>query len=151
MFFNKKEIFSAAQQEQIKAAIGAAEMQTSGEIKVHVEPFCKTDVMHRALQVFNELELFRTKQRNGVLFYLAYDDKKFAILGDEGIHKKVGQDFWDSTKEIMAADLKAKDYTQAMCKGIKMAGEQLKTHFPHQSDDKNELSDDISFGGPHNA
>lgn len=151
MLFDKpKDIFSPEQQEMIIAAIKEAEMQTSGEVKVHVEPFCKTDPMQRALQVFDELELYRTAQRNGVLFYLAYDDHKFAILGDEGIHNKVGQTFWDTTKEKMAAHLKIGEYTEAVCEGVKMAGEQLKAYFPYTRNDKNELSNDISFGG-HNA
>ena len=131
----------------IKEAIAEAENQTSGEVKVHIEPYCKTNAMQRATQLFNQLELYRTAARNGVLIYVAFKDHKFAILGDEGIHAKVGQNFWDSTKELMAEHFKNNLLVKGLCEGIKMAGEQLKAHFPYQSDDKNELSDDISYGG----
>ena len=144
-------MFSPKEQSDIKQAIIAAEKNTSGEIKVHVEPYCKTDPMQRAKQIFNELELYQTEARNGVLMYLAAEDHKFAILGDEGIHKIVGQNFWDTTKDLMIGHFKNGNYVQGLCEGIAMAGEQLKQHFPYQADDKNELSDDISFGGGYNA
>lgn len=147
MFFEGKPILTKEQQKQIVASIEGAELQTSGEVKVHIEPYCKTDPMQRALQVFDKLELHHTEQRNGVLFYMAFKDHKFAILGDKGIHEKVGQDFWDSTKELMASHFKNNQITEGISEGIKMAGEQLKVHFPYQSDDTNELDNDISFGG----
>ncbi len=147
MFFEGKPMLTKEQQEQIIASIEAAELQTSGEVKVHIEPYCKTEPMQRALQVFDKLELHKTKQRNGVLFYMAFKDHKFAILGDKGIHEKVGQNFWDSTKELMAGYFKNKQVAEGISEGIKMAGEQLKNHFPYQSDDTNELDNDISFGG----
>lgn len=149
MFFEGKPILTEEQQALIVSAIEEAELQTSGEVKVHLEPFCKTNPMQRGKQVFNELELYHTQQRNGVLFYMAFEDHKFAILGDRGIHEKVGQDFWDSTKELMGSHFKKGELAEGLAEGIKMAGQQLKTHFPYQSDDKNELSNDISFGGGH--
>lgn len=145
----KNQFFTAEQQEQILAAIAAAEKRTSGEIKLHVEPFCKTDPMQRALQLFGDLGLHATEQRNGVLFYLAYTDHKFAILGDEGIHKIVGQDFWNHEKEIMQQHFKAGRFTEGLCEGIKLAGEKLVANFPWKEGDRNELRDDISFGGHH--
>lgn len=144
-------MFSPQDQEKIKNAIISAEKNTSGEIKVHIELYCKTNPMQRAIQLFNQLELYRTAARNGVLIYLAYKDHKFAILGDEGIHTIVGQDFWDTTKDVMIGHFKNGQYLQGLCEGIEKAGEQLKTNFPYQSDDKNELSDDISFGEDYNA
>lgn len=149
MLFEQEEVFSEESQKLIVKAIEEAELNTSGEIKVHVEPYCKTDPMQRAIQVFNELELYRTSLRNGVLFYFAYDDHKFAIVGDEGIHTQVGQDFWDSTKELMKGYFVKKQFAEGLSEGIKMAGQQLKAHFPYQGDDKNELNNDISFGGGH--
>ncbi len=140
-------ILTKEDEDLIKSAIAEAENQTSGEVKVHIEPYCKTNAMQRATQLFNQLELYRTAARNGVLIYVAFKDHKFAILGDEGIHAKVGQNFWDSTKELMAEHFKSNLLVKGLCEGIKMAGEQLKVHFPYQSDDKNELSDDISYGG----
>lgn len=144
-------MFSPQDQEKIKNAIISAEKNTSGEIKVHIESYCKTNPMQRAIQLFNQLELYRTAARNGVLIYLAYKDHKFAILGDEGIHNIVGQDFWDTTKDIMIGYFKNGQYLQGLCEGIEKAGQQLKTNFPYQSDDENELNDDISFGEDYNA
>ncbi len=84
--------------------------------------------------------------RNGVLFYLAIEDRKFAILGDAGINARVPSDFWDATKELMVEKFKLGLMAEGLIAGILMAGEQLKSHFPYQQDDVNELSDEISFG-----
>ena len=139
--------FGEEEQQQIVGAIREAEMQTSGEIKVHVEKNCNTtDAMERAAEVFGLLNLHRTEQKNGVLFYLAYEDRKFAVLGDSGIHEKVSDTFWNSTKDLLRSYFSQKQFAQGLCLGIKEAGEQLKKHFPYSSDDINELPDDISFG-----
>jgi uncharacterized membrane protein len=90
--------------------------------------------------------MHKTKLRNGVLFYLAIEDRLFAILGDAGINQKVPEGFWDEIKHEMLVLLKNNDPVGALEKGILMAGEQLKSHFPYQSDDVNELSDEISIG-----
>lgn len=131
---------------QITNAIRVAETNTSGEIRVHIENRCKGDVLDRAAYLFEKLEMHKTELRNGVLFYLAVEDHKFAILGDGGINAKVADDFWESTKEVVIAKLKKGLYAEALSDGIIMAGEQLKANFPYQDDDVNELSDDISFG-----
>ncbi|MFV0590005.1 MAG: TPM domain-containing protein [Draconibacterium sp.] len=131
---------------QITNAIRVAETNTSGEIRLHVENKCPGDVLDRAAYIFEKLEMHKTALRNGVLFYLAVEDRKFAILGDAGINGKVADDFWETTKEKVIAKLKDKKYAQGLAEGIVMAGEQLKAHFPYQSDDVNELSDEISFG-----
>ncbi|WP_303920514.1 TPM domain-containing protein [Draconibacterium sediminis] len=138
--------FTEAGKLQITNAIRVAETNTSGEIRVHIEKHCKEDVLDRAAYLFEKLEMHKTELRNGVLFYLAVEDKKFAILGDGGINQKVADDFWESTKEVVIAKLKEGKYAEALADGIIMAGEQLKTHFPYQDDDVNELSDEISFG-----
>jgi uncharacterized membrane protein len=138
--------FTKEQQEQIIDAIREAESNTSGEIKVHIEKKCGNDVMQRAKEVFMMLNLQQTKLRNGVLFYLAIDDHKFAILGDTGIDVIVSNDFWNHEKEIMGSYFKKGQLTEGICKGIEMVGNQLKLHFPYKSEDTNELSDDISFG-----
>ncbi|CAG4988990.1 hypothetical protein DYBT9275_00200 [Dyadobacter sp. CECT 9275] len=139
--------FGEEEQQQIVAAIREAEKQTSGEIKVHVERNCNTpDAMERAKEVFGFLNLHQTAQKNGVLFYLAYEDRKFAVLGDSGIHEKVSDIFWNSTKDLLRSYFSQNQFTQGLCLGIKEAGEQLKKHFPYRSDDINELPDDISFG-----
>jgi uncharacterized membrane protein len=131
---------------QITNAIRVAETNTSGEIRLHVENKCAGDVLDRAAFLFEKLEMHKTELRNGVLFYLAVEDRKFAILGDAGINQKVADDFWDSTKDKVIGQLKEGKIARGLADGIIMAGEQLKAHFPHQKDDVNELSDDISFG-----
>lgn len=138
--------FTEEDQLKITNAIRVAETNTSGEIRVHIENHCAGDVLDRAAYIFEKLEMHKTELRNGVLFYLAVEDRKFAILGDAGINKVVPEDFWESTKDVVVAKLKEGKYADGLADGIVKAGEQLKTHFPHQSDDVNELSDDISFG-----
>jgi len=141
-----KNHFQTADRERIVAAIKEAEKNTSGEIRMHIESVCAEDVMDRAVHYFETLKMHKTALRNGVLFYLAYKDRKFAILGDAGINAKVPAGYWDNIKEAMLNHFKEGDYTGGLEKGILMAGEQLKVHFPYQKDDVNELSDEISFG-----
>ncbi len=138
--------FSEKDKLQITNAIRAAETNTSGEIRVHAENRCAGEVLDRAAYIFEKLEMHKTTLRNGVLFYLAVEDRKFAILGDGGINAKVPEDFWESTKEAVISKLKEGKYAEALSDGIIKAGEQLKKHFPYQTDDENELSDEISFG-----
>jgi uncharacterized membrane protein len=138
-----KKFFTKEQQLSIQKAIADAENATSGEVRVHIEDDCKVDV---AANVFHKLKMNKTQLRNGVLFYLAIDNRKFAILGDKGINEVVPTNFWDTIKETMLGYFKQGQFTEGLCKGIEMAGEKLKANFPHQSDDKNELSDEISFG-----
>ena len=138
--------FTPDQKQQIVGAIKNAELDTSGEIRVHIENRCKKEVLDRAAAVFASLKMHKTKLRNGVLFYLAIKDHKFAILGDGGINAVIPDDFWDNIKEMMQHMFKEGEFTVGHSSGITMAGEQLKAHFPYQSDDINELDDDISFG-----
>ncbi len=130
----------------ITDAIKQAELNTSGEIRVHIEDKCKGDVLDRASFIFEKLKMHKTQLRNGVLFYLAVKNKKFAILGDAGINAVVPGDFWNEIKNTITDFFKQEQYAEGLAKGIIMAGEQLKSHFPYQSDDINELTDDISFG-----
>lgn len=140
------DFFTEQEKKQITDAIKAAERNTSGEIRVHVEGRCKDDVLDCAAYWFEQLKMHQTAERNGVLFYLAVTDRKFAILGDAGINAKVPDDFWEATKELMLSRFKEGRFADGLSEGILMAGDQLKEHFPHQDDDVNELSDDISFG-----
>jgi uncharacterized membrane protein len=142
-----KNFFTEQEQELIIRAIQQAEKETSGEIRVHIEPDCKQDPYIRAKEVFEKLGMHATELKNGVLFYVAYNDKKLAVLGDKGIHEKVQQHFWDEVKELMANQFKSSEFCKGLCQGIEKAGEKLKTYFPYQHDDSNELSNDISFGG----
>lgn len=138
-------LFNDNQQKAIVNSIKEAELNTSGEVQVHIENTCKKEVMDRATEVFASLNMHKTKLRNGVLFYLAVKDKKFAILGDAGINAVVPSDFWESIKNHMQGRFRQGNFTEGLCEGIQKAGEQLKSHFPYQSDDVNELPDDISF------
>lgn len=138
--------FTEQQKKQITDAIKTAELNTSGEVRLHVEGSCKGDVLDCAAYWFEKLKMHKTEQRNGVLFYLAVNDHKFAILGDVGINAKVPDDFWENIKEHMVAKFKMGQFSEGLAEGILMAGEQLKLHFPYQKDDVNELSDEISFG-----
>lgn len=131
---------------QIKNAIRVAETNTSGEIRVHVQKLCKGDVLDHAAYTFGKLEMNKTKLRNGVLFFLAMEDRKFAILGDAGINQKVPENFWEEITNGVIQKLKEGKIAEGIAEGIVKAGEQLKTHFPYQDDDVNELSDEISFG-----
>lgn len=140
------EFLSKEEEKRIAEAIENAEKQTSGEICVHIESSCKSEVLDRAAEVFKSLGLHKTKDRNGVLFYLSVNDRKFAIIGDAGINAVVPNDFWDTTKETVLDSFKKGEFALGLMKGIEMAGTHLKQYFPHQKDDINELSDEISYG-----
>jgi len=146
MTMNAVNFFTRQEKELIKSAVREAELNTSGEIRVHLDNRCREDVMDRAAWWFAKLEMHKTEQRNGVLFYLAVRDRKFAILGDAGIHAVTPDNFWDGIKVKMAEHFETGDFSGGLREGILLAGEALKSHFPHQADDINELSDDISFG-----
>lgn len=138
--------FTVEQKQQITNAVKVAETNTSGEIRVHIERKCKADPLDRASYIFEKLEIHKTELRNGVLFYLATDDHKFAILGDAGINNKVPKDFWQEVNDIAISFFKEGNFAEGLEKSILKAGEQLKSHFPYQQDDVNELDDEISFG-----
>lgn len=140
-----KDDFSSEEKNIIVQAIKEAENNTSGEIRVHLENHCKTEVLDRAAEIFASLKMHETKLRNGVLFYLAIKDHQLAILGDTGINQKVPEHFWEEIRDFMVSSFKEGKYVHGLSEGIKMAGLQLKTHFPYKSDDRNELPDDISF------
>lgn len=143
---NAANFFSKEQRADIREAIMQAELDTSGEIRLHVENRCKGDVLDCAAGWFEKLKMHRTEKRNGVLFYLAVKDRKFAILGDAGINAVTPDDFWDSIREQMLEYFSEEQFTEGLVKGIRLAGERLKKQFPYQSDDINELPNEISFG-----
>ena len=144
---SKVEAFlTKAEEQEIVEAIGVAEKNTSGEIRVHIEKTTSEVPFDRALEVFHELKMNETQLQNGVLIYLAVADKKFVVCGDKGINDLVDNDFWDTTKDAMATQFKKGNFKQGLVDGILMAGEQLKKHFPWQDGDTNELSNEISKG-----
>lgn len=137
--------FTQEQQAQILASVREAETATSGEIRVHIETSCPEDVLDRAAWIFKKLGMHKTDARNGVLFYLAVNDRKFAIIGDAGINAKVPAGFWNDISLLLQKNFKESKFTEGLSEAIILAGKQLKTHFPFKKDDKNELSDEISF------
>ena len=139
-----KGFLSKQEEEEIVEAIKTAEKDTSGEIRVHIEVHTDKDHFEHALEVFQQLEMHKTEQRNGVLIYIAVNDHQFVILGDEGINKVVADDFWESTKDVMQAHFKKSDFAKGIVAGILQAGKELKAHFPYQQDDEDELSNEIS-------
>jgi uncharacterized membrane protein len=125
-------------------AILKAESQTSGEIRVHLEATTKLDHYLRAQEVFRMLKMGNTREGNGVLIYLAVEDRKFVIYGDTGINDAVTKGFWDTTKDIMQQHFKRGEFKKGIIEGITSAGNELKAHFPWESGDHNELSNEVS-------
>ncbi|HVI46277.1 MAG TPA: TPM domain-containing protein [Chitinophaga sp.] len=146
--FKRKEIFSESEKNRLVQAIRVAERLTSGEIRLFVENHCSyVNPMDRARDVFKSLGMEKTKQRNGVLLYIALKDQQFAILGDQGIHEKVGDDFWVKEATLLTDHFQDGRIIEGMEECIREIGESLRTHFPHEAgSDENELPDDIVFG-----
>lgn len=144
---SKVEDFLTHDQEQhVVAAIRDAEKTTSGEIRVHLEKHTEIEILERAAEVFHWLKMDNTIQRNGVLIYVAVEDRSFAIFGDKGINDVVEDDFWESTKDAILEQFKKGDFTKGLINGVLLAGEQLQKYFPWDHTDINELSDEISKG-----
>jgi uncharacterized membrane protein len=132
------------QRQQIVAAIAQAELNTSGEIRVHLVARCKRDPMDAARTCFEKLGMTATEKRNGVLFFLAYRSHTFTVLGDKGINDVVPENFWQEVVDLMSAQFREERFTEGLCEGILRAGEIMKAHFPYEADDRNELSNEIS-------
>lgn len=132
--------------ELVNASIVNAEKGNTGEIRLHVEGDCEGDAVKRAVQVFHRLHMQKTKYRNGVLFYLAINHKKLAVVGDKGIHEKVSEEFWHKVKDHIIGRFKENKYTEGLCEGIEMTGEMLRKYFPGKGENVNQLPDEISFG-----
>lgn len=143
---NTEDFLTANEELEIVNAIVEAEKNTSGEIRVHIEPTSKKPHFERAKEVFHFLKMDNTKEENGVLIYIAVRDKKFVIYGDKGINRAVPDNFWDNTKTILENHFKKGDFKQGIIEGILMAGKELETHFPWQHNNTNELSNEVSKG-----
>lgn len=139
-----EEFLTKEEEEEVVEAIRAAEKYTSGEIRVHIEKSSKVEIWDRAMEVFHLLKMDNTKQDNGVLIYVAIEDRNFIIYGDKGINDVVPPKFWDSTKDVIVSQFKKGNFKQGLIDGILMAGQQLQEHFPWTEGDQNELSDKIS-------
>ncbi len=146
MDHKKLEFFTEIEEEDVILAIQNAEVDSSGQIRVHIDKVCEGDAKERAYQVFNELGMQHTKLRNGVLFYLAAKNRKFAIIADDGINNAVPADFWDEIKQLLLNYFRDEKFAEGLAEAIIKAGEQLKKHFPIAPDANNELPDEISYG-----
>lgn len=147
-FFKRKDLFSDAEKQQIVTAIQGAEKQTSGEIRVYVESHCRfVDPLDRAAEIFTGLKMEQTSARNGVLVYVALKDRQLALLGDKGIHEKVGREFWHKEVQLILSHFYKENYAEGIARVVGEIGEALRTHFPYDKQgDINELPDDIVFG-----
>jgi uncharacterized membrane protein len=146
MSFWKWEPLTPYEEQKVLEAIASAELETSGEIRVHMDKWCKTDPLFKAKNLFEHLGMTKTKDSNGVLIYVAVKEKKFAIIGDVGIDNVVPADFWESTKDIIKGHLSKGELVSGLESGIAEVGKQLKQYFPYQRDDENELPNEISYG-----
>ena len=144
----KKDFFSQEENQQLVDAIQKAEQQTSGEVRIFVESKCKyVDALDRAKEIFFSLKMNETELRNGTLIYVAVKDKQAAVFGDEGIHQKVGAQYWKDVVTKMLFQFRNQKLADGICQGIHDLGEALKFYFLYKSDtDKNELPDEIVFG-----
>ena len=141
----KKRLVSPADEIRLINAIKLAELQTSGEVRIHIEKICKGDALDACKAQFAKLNMHQTKDRNGILFYLAIGSKSFAVWGDEGIHQKVNDEFWKSITDCAIGYFKQNDLVTGIEKAVELCGEKLKQYFPLQTDDKNELPNNISY------
>ena len=148
LFRKKKSLFNEEDNRIIVKAIRHAEQRTSGEVRVFVESRCSwVDAIDRAAEIFFTLQMEKTEQRNAVLVYIALKDRQLAVFGDEGIHKKVGTEYWHKVVAEMLSTFNKEDYAKGIAECVIQIGEALTTHFPFDRDtDKNELPDTIVFG-----
>ncbi len=148
-----RRFFNLEERRRLEAAIAAAERRTSGEIRLHLERDVPRrgaaggDPYGRARELFARLGMHRTAERNGVLIYLATRSHCFAVVGDEELHRHVGEEFWRGVAGLLSARFAAGDFVDGLTEGISLIGERLRAHFPRADDDINELPDELSFSG----
>jgi uncharacterized membrane protein len=140
-----RSLLSAEDERRVIEAIRSAEASTSGEIRVHIERWSGSTPMETARRWFDRLGMRATRERNGILFYVAVDERTFAVVGDEGIHGKVGPAFWDGLRDILRDAFARGDHAAGLIRAITEAGTQLQAHFPRRDDDRNELTDTVSY------
>lgn len=146
--FRKKEFFTPEEKHHIVEAVQQVEKKTSGEVRVFVESRCSfMDALDRAVEIFQHLKMYETAERNAVLIYVAMKDRQLAVFGDEGIHQKVGGEYWNKEVQKMISNFNRDDYAEGISGCVKAIGEALYTYFPYNNaTDKNELPDDILSG-----
>jgi uncharacterized membrane protein len=147
-FFKKKKLLSSSDEGQVVNAIRAAEKNTSGEVRVYIESHCRfVDPVDRAMEVFFGLKMNDTDDHNGVLIYVALKDRQLAVYGDEGIHLRVGKEYWQNAVKQMLQHFNKADHVAGICQTVTSIGQTLAKEFPYEAnDDKNELPDEIVFG-----
>lgn len=146
-FMHHRKLIRSIDAGRVKAAIEEAERRTSGEIRVSVSHFFWGKVEPVAWNAFHRLGMSATKDRNGILFFIVPSRRRFVVLGDEGIHARVGQEFWECVARAVSAEFRKGEFTEGLVRGIREVGEQLAAHFPYQAGtDKNELPDEVDFG-----
>lgn len=141
---SSEKFFSQSEKEALVASIRAAELLTSGEIKLHLQSKCKAQPFEEAKKVFEKIGMTRTQEKNGILFFLSLEDKQFVILGDSGIHEKVHEEFWNEIRREVIDFFSQGKFAEGLSRGIKLCGEKLAFYFPRRADDQDELSNDIS-------
>ena len=134
---NRNEFLSPTEQDLLAKKIDEIESVTDAELRIHIESYCKVDPMSRAAKVFKDLKMYKTKERNGVLFYIAIEDHKLAVWGDEAIHKE--------EIEILLNHFKKQEFYQGLVKALDNVKAKLEELYPFTGH-KNELSNEISFG-----
>jgi uncharacterized membrane protein len=147
LFDSKKEIMTRGEKKRVVNAIKSVEKKTSGEVRVYIEGKCPADnSMERCVELFQHLEMQKTVLRNAVLIYLATEDRKFAIFGDEGIYEKAGADYWQQKAENLVTHLRLGRYAEGLEQCVTTIGDSLAVFYPPIAGNKNELPDDIVFG-----
>ena len=141
-----EDFLTSEEETEIIEAIRIAERNTSGEIRVHIEQNYNGDIFNHALEVFHFLKMDNTLQRNGVLIYVAVNNKSFVVYGDKGINEKVGENFWNSTRDKIQQHFKNGNFKQGLIDGVSKAGQELYEYFPWEHGDRNELDNTISKG-----
>ena len=141
-----EELLSPSELERVRDAVRRAEARTSGEIRVHLDDTIVEDVLDHAAFIFQELGMHRTQDRNGVLIYVSVAERRAAVIGDQGIHAKLPNGYWNETLGVILEQFRAERYCEGLCMGVERLGEQLISHFPCRTDDRNELSDEVSIG-----
>ncbi len=149
MFWKKhpKKFLSEEEQKMIQKEIRQAEEGTSGEIRIHLDRHAGKDPLEKAKKIFQQMGMMRTKHRNAILIYLATDHRKFAIVGDEGINQVVPENYWEEIKDEMQKHFRENKFGEGLCLGIRRIGEKLKSHFPPDKINENELPNEISGSG----
>ena len=126
-------------------AIQSAENHSTGEIRIHIDSNTEDENAKRAFEVFKTLEMDKTAERNGVLFHVNFEMHYLTIIGDEGIHKKVDQSFWDLQHDNMTSQFAQGNYYEGLKNAILETGFELKKYFPLSGENPNELSNEITF------